>query len=172
MAADVIVMMLERLPLLRGLNPSQLGEIARRAEHVVYNPGAMIIEENSEGDAAILIVSGEAVRVSGPDLKSRLEPIPAGALLGESAMLVEAIHGSTVVARGQVHALRILRDELRAQMASDPAVAEHLVVNIAHRLWRLADELREVDAVLAGKGRHLPVPPRTKTRADLPAPVH
>jgi len=172
MAADVIVRMLARLPLLRGLNPSQLGEIARRAEHVVYTPGAMIIEENTEGDAAILIVSGEAVRVSGPDLKSRLEPIPPGALLGESAMLVEAIHGSTVVARGQVRVLRILRDELRAQMASDPAVAEHLVVNIAHRLWRLADELREVDAVLAGKGCHQPSLPRTKAPADLPAPAH
>ena len=67
----------------------------------------MIIEENTEGDAAILIITGEAVRVSGPELKSRLEPIPPGALLGESAMLVEAIYGSTVVARGQVQALRI-----------------------------------------------------------------
>jgi CRP-like cAMP-binding protein len=172
MADDVIVGMLARLPLLRGLNTSQLGEIARRAEQVVYSPGAMIIEENAEGDAAILVLSGEAVRVSGPDLKSRLEPIPPGALLGESAMLVETIHGSTVVARGHVRALRLQRDELRAQMASDPAVAEHMVVNIAHRLWRLADELREVDAILAGKGRRPHALPRTRAPADLPAPVH
>ncbi len=106
MAADLIVRTLARLPLFKGLTLVQLNEIARRAEHVLYHPGAMIMEENAEGHAAILIVAGEAARVSGPELKSRLEPIPAGALLGETAMLVEATYGSTVVARGHVRALQ------------------------------------------------------------------
>jgi CRP-like cAMP-binding protein len=169
MAADLIVRALARLPLFEGLTLVQLNEIARRAEHVVYNPGSMIMEENTEGHAAILIISGEVARVSGPELKSRLEPIPAGSLLGETAMLIEATYGSTVVARGHVRALQISRDELRAQMLADPTVADQLVQTIARRLLQLAGELRRIDSVLAGSEETLVIarPPR----AELPAPV-
>jgi CRP-like cAMP-binding protein len=149
MASDLIVRALARLPLFKGLTLAQLNEIARRAEHVLYHPGAVILEENAEGDAAILIIAGDAARVSGSELKARLEPIPAGSLLGETAMLVEATFGSTVVARNHVRALRIARAELHAQMLDDPLVADTLVQNIAQRLSRLADELRQVDAILA-----------------------
>jgi len=169
MATDLIVRALARLPLFKGLTLVQLNEVARRARHVLFHPGAMIMEENAEGHAAILIVSGETARVSGPELKSRLEPIPSGALLGETAMLVEATYGSTVVARGHVHALQISRDGLHAQMLADPAVADQLVQNMAQRLLRLADELRRIDAVLAGTEETLIAakPPRP----ELPAPV-
>ncbi len=170
MAADLIVRALARLSLFKGVTLVQLNEVARRAEHILYHPGAMIMEENTEGHAAILIVQGEAVRVSGPELKSRFEPIREGSLLGETAMLVEATYGSTVVARGHVRALQITRDGLRAQMLSDPALADRLVQNIAQRLLRLADELRRVDGVLAGteSPRLAGSPPH----AELPAPAH
>jgi CRP-like cAMP-binding protein len=168
MAADLIVRALARLPLFEGLTLVQLNEIARRAEHVLYHPGAMLMEENTEGHAAILIISGEAARVSGPELKSRLEPVPPGSLLGETAMLVEAIYGSTVVARGHVRALHISRDELRAQMLADPSVADRLVHNIAQRLLDLAAELRRIDAVLAGTAE--PLIAAAPPPAELPAP--
>ncbi len=171
MAADLIVRALARLPLFKGLTLVQLNEIARRAEHVLYHPGAMIMEENTEGHAAILIVSGEAARVSGPELKSRLEPIPTGSLLGETAMLVEAIYGSTVVARGHVRALHINRDELHAQMLADPSIADRLAQNMAERLLRLADELRQVDALLGGKQAGGPGIAARPPAAELPAPV-
>jgi CRP-like cAMP-binding protein len=140
---------------------------------VLYHPGATIMEENAEGHAATLIVAGEAARVSGPELKSRLEPIPQGALLGETAMLVEATYGSTVVARSHVRALRIVRDELHAQMLEDPTVADRLLHNVAKRLKRLAEELREVDAILAGSGTKAG-PPRVgggTSVSELPAPA-
>ncbi len=172
MTADLIVEQLARLPLFRGLTPLQLSEIARKGDHVSYNPGAIIIEEKAEAEAAILILSGEAARVSGPDLKSRLEPVAAGSLLGESAMLVETYYGSTVVARDHVQAVRILRDRLHAQMLIDPAIAEHLVVNLSARLWRLVDDLRQVDMTLAGKRGHMATPPMAAAAARLLAPTH
>ncbi len=172
MAADLIVRALARLPLFEGLTLVQLNEIARRAEHVLYHPGATIMEENTEGHVAILIVSGEAVRVSGPELKSRSEPVTAGSLLGETAMLVETLYGSTVVARGHVRALHIKRDELHAQMLADPAVADRLVQNIAQRLLRLGDELRRIDALLGGTqagARSIAAsPPRVELSAPAP----
>jgi CRP-like cAMP-binding protein len=171
MTTDLIVRALARLPLFKGLTLVQLDEIARRAEHVLYHPGAVIMEENSEGHAAIVIIAGEAARVSGPELKSRLEPVPPGSLLGETAMLIEATFGSTVVARSHVRALRISRDELHAQMRADPLIADRLVQNIAQRLTRLADELRRVDEVLAGPRAGSASLAATTHTPELPAPV-
>jgi len=171
MTTDLIARQLMRLPLFKRFSLSQLNEIARKGELMLFTPGAIIIQENAEGDAAILIISGEAVRVSGPDLKSRLEPVPAGSLLGESAMLVETYYGSTVVARNEVQALRIGREQLQQQILDDPSIADRIAQNLASRLSRLADELRAVDAVLAGEhGTRMLA--RPTALASLPAPVH
>ena len=169
MAADPTIRALARLPLFHGLTTTQLFEIERRAKPVIYHPGATIMEENAEGHAAILILSGEAARVSGPELKSRREPIPPGALLGETAMLIEATYGSTIVARSHVRALQITRDGLHAHMLADPAIADQLVHNIAQRLTRMAGELRRIDAVLAGSDEAFSAP--KPTHPELPAPV-
>jgi CRP/FNR family cyclic AMP-dependent transcriptional regulator len=168
MASELTVKSLVRLPLFKGLTVSQLEAIARRAEHVLYHPGAVIMEENAEGDAAILIVAGDAARVSGSELKTRLEPIPPGSLLGETAMLVETTFGSTVVARNHVRALRIGRAELHTQMHNDPLIADTLFQNLAQRLSRFADELRKVDAILSQSGTQ--AQSGTKVAGSLPAP--
>lgn len=147
---DQLIRQLARVQLFRGLTPLQISRIARRAERVIYNPGTIIIEENAEGDAAVLIVSGLTIRVSGPELESRPEPIAEGSLLGEFAMLVETTYSSTVVAQSPVRALRLTRHELHAQIAEDRDLADRLVQKIAGRLSRMADELRQIDMMLSG----------------------
>lgn len=150
MAIDALVKPLMNVAIFQGLKPLQVTEIARRAERVIYKPGQTIIEEDAEGDAAVLIVSGDAVRISGPECDGTPQEIVQGSLLGEMAMLVETQHSSTVIARGSVRALRITRAELHAQMEEDPAVADHFIGKIAGRLSRLAQELKAIDAILAG----------------------
>ena len=149
MANDALVKPLLGLELLRGLRPTQIAEIARRAERMTYRPGDAIIAENTPGDAAIVLVAGEALRVAGPGLHGRPEPVPTGALLGEMAMLIETEYSSTVVARTAVRALRLTRAGLHAKIAEDADLAEHFVLAIAERLRHLALELREVDATLS-----------------------
>lgn len=170
MALDQIVAKLSRQPLFNGLSPSQLREIARSAERVVYHPGAVIIEEGAESDAAILIVSGDAARVSGPELKSRTEPVASGALLSETGMMVETHHGSTVVARTQVRALHITREGMHELLLADPTIADCIVANLAHRLTQLAVELRRVDDILGGRGVLALAPPKASGRQALPTP--
>lgn len=150
MAIDALVKPLMNVAIFQGLKPLQITEIARRAERVIYRPGQPIIEEDSEGDAAVLIVAGDAVRISGPDCNGGPEEIAQGALLGEMAMLIETQHSSTVIARGSVRALRITRADLHAQMEEDPAVADHFVGKISGRLSRLAQELKDIDTTLGG----------------------
>jgi CRP-like cAMP-binding protein len=175
MASDILIRHLARLPLFQGLTLLQLDEIARRGEHAVYHPGAIIIDESAEAHGAVLIVAGEAARVSGPELKAKVEPILSGSLLGEAAMLVETTYGSTIVARGHVRALLIRRDELHAQMAEDRTVADMIIANIARRLQGFFEELHRLDDVFARTAAAPQVPPPSAlvtVPAGLTAPVH
>ncbi len=147
MAIDALVKPLLGVELFRGLRPLQVTEIARRAFRTVYKPGEVIIAAGSEGDAAVLIVSGEAERVEGPE-GPMSQTLPLGTLLGEMAMLIETEHTSTVVARSTVRALRIARSEMQEQMADDSQLADHFVTRIAERLSRIAGELRQIDGAL------------------------
>ena len=148
--SQALVKPLLGLELFHGLKPLQITEILRRADRIVYKPGDVILKSETQGDAAVLIIAGEAIKVAGPHDRPEQElAIPAGALLGEMAMLIETEHASTVVAKTPVRALRLSRTALHEQMADDPGLADHLVQRIAARLHRIADELREVDGQLA-----------------------
>ena len=155
MAIDSLVRPLLRVRLFQGLKPLQISEIAHRAERIVYQPGDVLIAENTVGDSAILIVSGDAVRVSGPPHTNPSENIPVGSLIGEMAMLIETGHTSTVVAKTHVRALRITRFGLHAQMAADPDLADFFVQKIANRLNRIRDELLRIDETLANSSQRL-----------------
>jgi CRP-like cAMP-binding protein len=148
--ANQLAKPLLRVALFQGLTPLQITEIARLADRIVYKPGEVILHENEQGDAAILIVSGEAIRVRGPGINEPAQLVAEGSLVGEMAMLVEIEHSSTIIARTAVRALRITRASLHAQMAEDPALAEHLLERIAARLKLIAVELNAVDRMLAG----------------------
>lgn len=150
MALDAFVKPLLGVELFQGLKPLQISEIARRADRIIFKPGDVIVAEDSAGDAAILIIAGEAARVSGPGHPGEIETVAPGSLVGEMAMLVDTVHSSTVVARSAVRALRISRTELHEQMEADPTLAEHFVARISGRLGRLAADLRAIDEALGG----------------------
>mgnify|MGYP001306871819 FL=1 len=153
MAIDALVLPLLNVPLFQGLKPLQLTEIARRADRIVYKPGDVIVTAHAEPDAAVLVVSGEAVRTEGPGLADGgKEDIPAGALISEMTMLIETECTSTVVARTSVRALRITRAEMLAHMTDDPTLAEHFIDKISGRLSAFVEGLREIDRSLAGVG--------------------
>jgi CRP-like cAMP-binding protein len=158
MALDIVVKSLLRVELIAGLKPLQVAELARRSDRIVYRPGDTIICEGATGDAAVLIVKGDAVRTSGPGLADGAEPIADGSLLGEICMLVEAQHTSTVVARGVTRAIRITRDAVLEQIAADPGIADQLSHTLSRRLHGIATQLRDIDAALANsEATYLPV---------------
>lgn len=172
MAIDALVRPLLGLQIFQGLKPLQITEIVRRADRIVYRPGDMIICEDSQGDAAVVIIAGNAVRVSGPALLAdHEEAIPAGALLGEMAMLIETEHSSTVVARSLVRGLRISRAEIHAQMAEDNALADHFMRRITGRLSAILDELRGIDQSLEKSQVALPIPAHGMSTAEHPGPA-
>jgi CRP/FNR family transcriptional regulator, cyclic AMP receptor protein len=167
MAIDKLVAPLLRVPLFAGLKPLQLTEIARQAERISFRPGAKITTAGEPGDGAYLIVAGEAVRVS-LDRDQAIEP---GSLIGEIAMLTEHTYGATVIARGRVHALKITRSALHAQMRDDPPLADHFTRLLAERLTQVAAEMRGIDEMLAGAARRVHGSAATREPAAGKAPA-
>ncbi len=171
MAIDAFVKPLLQLEIFQGLRPLQITEIARRAYRVVYKQGDVILTEDADADAAVIIVSGDAVRISGPGLNEPAQPIPAGAILAEMAMLIETRASSTIIARGPVRALRIAREEVHSQMAEDSALADHFVRRITARLSVVLEELRDIDGSLSRVSEPVPVP-AGRSESPTATPVH
>ena len=148
MAIDTIAGKLRNLEVFRGLKPLQITEIVRHAERIVFRDGQTIVEAGRPGDAAFVLVSGNA-EVVGAEPATAPCAIEPGSLIGEMAMLIEHDYRISVVARGPVRALKISRAALQAQMLADRPLTEHFVQRVASRLSRVAIELRRIDAMLA-----------------------
>lgn len=150
MRLDQLAMPLLRHDIFNGLRPLQITEIARRAERVVFQPGQVMMRAGETGDAAIVMISGEAGSEADAEIGLEEAAIPAGALLGEMCMLIEQVHGVTVIARSSVLAIRILRSTMHELMLEDPGLASHFTHRISRRLARVADELRRIDSGMPG----------------------
>ena len=143
MSIDALVAPLLRVRLFQGLEPSQLTTLARAAERVMYREGQSIVEAGHVGDAAIIIVNGPAESFG--SMPGDREFVAPGSVIGEMAMFIDHIYGTSVIARGPVKALRFTRDAMHQLMLDDQSLAEFLVAKIASRLTSVADELRRID---------------------------
>jgi CRP-like cAMP-binding protein len=173
MGPESLVERLRLVELLEGLSDRQLEEIARKAERVSFEAGDTIIAEDQAGDAAYLILAGEAVR-SALDEDEGPIAVPLHALIGEMAMLIEISHTATVTCRGSVEALKLARSMMHGLMARDPDLAERLLEKIAERLQRAAGMLRYADEVIARAPSHLvelsvrlPLPPVATSEIEM-----
>ncbi|MBN9247232.1 MAG: cyclic nucleotide-binding domain-containing protein [Hyphomicrobium sp.] len=172
MAIDALVKPLLALPLFKGLTPLQLTEIVRCAERIIYRPGDVIIAEDEASDAAIVIVSGNSIRINDngdAPQKSGGETLPEGVMIAELAMFIEIVHATTVIAQGQVKALRLTRQKMHEMMEADANLAQHFSSCIVTRLKLLAKDVKAVDTLI-GAVTTAPQPP--PARANVPVEVH
>src|SRR5262245_15454538 len=160
MAIDQVLASLLRIPVFSGLRPLQITEIGRRAQRRAFGRGETIIEAGELGDAAYLVLSGDAGIKTGSSRWAPLERVEPGSLLGELAMFVDHVYKATVVAQGWVDCLKLERSALLAQMGEDPDLADRLALVIRDRLTQVATQLQEIDGLLASVGRRLEAPQR------------
>jgi signal-transduction protein with cAMP-binding, CBS, and nucleotidyltransferase domain len=151
MVRDKVVTPLLRVPAFAGLKPLQITEIARQVKKLKFLRGDIITKAGQMGDGAYLIVSGPTERVSGHGVGAKCEPVEPGSLIGEMAMLIEHAYGSTVVARDWVFCLKIMRAAMHAQMLEDASLAAHLQHHVTQRLLQVAEDLRQIDGMLAAR---------------------
>jgi CRP/FNR family transcriptional regulator, cyclic AMP receptor protein len=142
--SDSIAALLQRIPIFAKLSAAQIAEIARVAEKAKFRSGDCITEAGASGEAAYLLVSGDAERAAAPG-----QLLPAGSLIGELAMLVDHVYAATILAKGRVHCLRITRPAMHGLMLADPSLAEQLSQHITERLRKAANGLMRIDSLLA-----------------------
>jgi len=161
MASNRIVEALQRAAIFQGLQPPQLAELARHAERIKFGAGECITRAGDAADGAYLLVSGVAVRLPEAGLAEPPEPVQPGSVIGQLAMLVDHVYGSTVIARERVFCLKVTRAGVHAQMTADPPLARHFERHVTQRLLVVARQLREIDSLLQARkpGTALAPPP-------------
>ncbi|GEM_PF-3768001 len=130
-----LVNTLSEVPLLASLSRSQLAELARLATVCEFPPGTPIIEEGTPGDCFYIVEEGHVVIVK--RLGEEELPIARrgpGALVGEMALLEEAVRSATVRAETGVRALRISREGFERMLAASSQVALDVIREISRRL--------------------------------------
>lgn len=151
MSADQLTAPLLCVPIFKRLSPTQISDLARAAERVIFHPGDAIIRANEPGDAAYLIIKGESVLGTGHSNDEDAPSLPEGTFIGEIAMLTEIEYSTTVTARTDLRALKFSREMIRELMRHDPELAAHFVETLRLRLVGLASKLREIDRELSSE---------------------
>ncbi len=144
MVVDALAAPLLRVELFQGLRATQITQISRAAERIVYRTGDTITRAGEDADAAILIVSGSAEWLDG----ASSEEVEIGSLIGEMAMFIDHVYGATIVAKSQVRCFKLPRAAIQALLLHDAGLAQHLTAKIASRLTRIADQLRAIDGTM------------------------
>ncbi|NND48734.1 MAG: cyclic nucleotide-binding domain-containing protein, partial [Rhizobiales bacterium] len=108
---DEEVELLRRIPIFAKIEPARLKLLAFTSERVTYEPGQEICRQGDIGDAAYLVISGEAgILVDTPTGPLQIAEVSKNALVGEIAIINDVPRTATVKASTRVEALRITKD--------------------------------------------------------------
>ena len=146
------------------LQQSALAPLLVVAREVAFPKGARLVRQGEMARGAFLIRTGEAeaqVSLPGGGMLS-VASFSAGAMFGEMALVEKGVCSATVVARTDVDAWFVGRDDFRALVASRDARA----LQVQRAITRsLADRLRALNA----KVREHPAQEDRPVREALPA---
>jgi len=130
------VELLARVPLLSGLEPSELERIAQVAIPRSFPKGARVFHEGDRSDACYVIRSGE-VRVTREHSDGRaiaLATLGTGELVGELAMLDGGVRSASVEALTEVELLAVSATDMKGLLERNAQITAKLVVALTRRL--------------------------------------
>jgi CRP-like cAMP-binding protein len=138
------VELLRRVPLFSGIEPSRLKLLAYTSDVVTYHPDQVLVRAGDIGDAAYVIIQGDAeVSVATDKGDIPVARLRDGDFLGEIAILCDTPRTATVTARSEVKALRIRKEPFFELLKQFPEMAIEMMRLLAERLTRTTAELVE-----------------------------
>ena len=141
------VLVLRRIPLFAELAPADLRSVAEIAEERAFGDGAVIATEGEIGDELHIVLAGTIAVVRGEGAReATVARRGEGEVVGEMSILTNAPRVASLVAEGDVRALRIGRREFVSMLRERPDVAVATMRVLAERLAALTAELE------AGRG--------------------
>jgi CRP-like cAMP-binding protein len=137
------VEMLRRIPLLANVEPAKLKLLAFTSERVAFEAGQMLFRQGDMGDAAYIIMEGEAdVVVEAPTGPVTVAVLGRDSFVGEIAILCDVPRTATVRARQRLVCLRIAKDLFLRLMNEFPQMAVAVMRELALRLEASNEKLR------------------------------
>ena len=135
--------LLRRVPFFAEIEPAKLKLLAFMSERVGYDPGKVLFRQGDRGDAAYLIIDGEAdILIDTPSGPLTVATLGANDIVGEMAILGDVPRTATVQAKGRLVALRIAKDPFMRMVREFPNMAVSIMRELAQRLDSTNNQLR------------------------------
>ncbi|SHF09073.1 Cyclic nucleotide-binding domain-containing protein [Loktanella atrilutea] len=145
------VKMLRQVPIFAGMAAAKLRLLAYTSDRVAYRSGEVLFHQGDDGDAAYVILQGQAdVMVTTPQGELRVAQVAENAMVGEIAILCDVARTATVRAVTPVEALRISKENFVKLLMDFPEMTLEIVRVLAARL---SDTTATLSAELAA-ARH------------------
>ena len=134
---------LRELPLFANLDSSKLRLLAFTSDRKTYEPGEIMVKQGDQGDAAFVVLDGQAeVVLEGANGEETiLYVMGRGQVVGELAMLCDTPRSATVRARSALTALRLNRDVFVELARQDPYFSFEMTRDLGQRLLKTTAEL-------------------------------
>ncbi|MBU2359464.1 cyclic nucleotide-binding domain-containing protein [Loktanella sp. M215] len=129
------VKMLRQVPIFAGMASAKLRLLAYTSDRVAYRAGEVLFHQGDDGDAAYVILQGQAdVMVTTPQGELRVAQVAENAMVGEIAILCDVARTATVRAVTPVEALRISKENFVKLLLDFPEMTLEIVRVLAARL--------------------------------------
>ena len=142
MCIDTEVAVLKRIPIFRGVDEAKLRLLAFISDRIQFHSGEKLCEQGEFGDAALIILDGEAdVRVQTDDSIRTVACMKTNDIVGEIAILCDMPRTATVIANSDMNVLSISKDNFFRLLEEFPDMALEIMRVLALRLERTTRDL-------------------------------
>lgn len=144
MTIDEEVELLRKIPLFAKVDPAKLKLLAFASERAVFAPGENLFQQGDPGDAAYIIIEGEAeVLIKGASGPIAVATVGKNDFVGEIAILCEIPRTATIRAKTALTTLRITKDLFFRMLLDFPAIGIEVMRVLAQRLDHTTERLRD-----------------------------
>jgi CRP-like cAMP-binding protein len=136
------VEVLRNIPLFAKVEPARLKLLAFTSERQEYLPGDELFHQGDQGDAAYIILEGEAdILVDTPRGAINIATLGKNEIIGEIAILCDVPRTATVVAQSALETLRVSKDGFFHLVTQFPQVGIEVMSELASKLNRTTQAL-------------------------------
>ena len=138
------VELLRKVPLFAHLDPAKLKLLAFTSTRASFKPGQELFHQGDEGDAAYLILSGEAEVVADtPTGEVPVATVGQNAIIGEIAILCEVPRTASVRATSRLDTLKIEKEHFLRLIREFPDMGVEIMRELGQRLSKTTAELSQ-----------------------------
>jgi CRP/FNR family transcriptional regulator, cyclic AMP receptor protein len=141
--------LLRKVPLFAHMDPAKLKLLAFTSTRASFKPGQELFHQGDEGDAAYLILSGEATVIADtPTGEVPVATIGQNAVVGEIAILCEVPRTASVRAVSRLETLKIEKEHFLRLIREFPDMGVEIMRELGQRLSKTTAELSQARSLL------------------------